>query len=158
MKRFLLFLVLPLGLFGQTQYSASKATSLSGAAEVITIQGNGSSDPAFNRLTKVIALTSFDASCSVACSITLERDGTAATTTTLTPATLNAASPVATALAFSASNVGTGTVLAQYNVAAGGVLFVSLAGKELRTGAQNLTVRTSSITGTVTVNLQWSER
>lgn len=135
-------------------YGVSKVTVLNAAAEVITIQGN---QPVNTRLIKVVVFKGFDATCSVACTITLERDGNAATTTTLAPGRLNGESLPSTALAFSASNVGVGTILAQYSLTAGGQIAINLTGKQLYSGVENLTVRTSSITGTVNINVQWQE-
>ncbi len=148
-------LVLASQCFAQSSYTASKVTSASSSTEVLTVQGISAVNV---RLPKVINFKAFDAACSVACTITLERDGTAATTTALTPAPLNPESGPSTAVAFSASNVGSGTVLAQYTIPAGGQIAVNLAGKQLYSGVENLTLRSSSITGTVTLNIQWTEQ
>jgi hypothetical protein len=153
------FLFIGLALAGaavaQQSYTASQTTSLSAAAEVVTLQAPGSAGtiPA-----KLIHLNAAAISCSVACTVTLERDGTAASTTALTPQAVNREAPAAIALAYHASNVGVGTVVAQYPIAAGGTLTLDLADKFLWTAQENLTLRTNSITGTVYINVKWSEQ
>lgn len=135
-------------------YGVTKVTSLTATAEVITIQGN---QTAHTPLSKFIVFKGFDATCSVACTITLERDGTQATTTALTINQLNVENLPSTAQAFSSSNVGVGTVVAQYSLTAGGQIAINLTGKQLYSGFENLTIRTSAITGTTTINCQWTE-
>jgi hypothetical protein len=136
-------------------YGVSVVASESGAASVVTVQGNQLPGV---RLLKTIALKGFDVTCSVACTVTLERDGAAATATTQAIVQLNGEYAISTANAYAASNVGVGTVLAQYSLTAGGQIAISLAGKQLYSGTENITIRTSSITGTVNTNLQWTEQ
>jgi hypothetical protein len=135
-------------------YGVSVASTVNAAASVVTIQGNQASGV---RLVRAIAFKGFDVTCSVACTVSLERDGAAATTTAATIVQLNGETSPSTAVAFSASNVGGGTVLAQYTLTAGGQVAVNLSGKQLYTGPENLTIRTSAITGTVNTNIQWTE-
>src|SRR5574342_237649 len=101
MRTLLLCVFCSVSAWGQV-FIATKQTSLSGAAEVITVQ-----QPASNA--KTVSFIGAYVDCSVACTITLERDGSAATATTLTPVALN--SGTATATAWSGSDVGAGTVL-----------------------------------------------
>ncbi len=156
MKRLLLLLAIALPLAAQTPtYTATQTTSLSSAAEVITIQAPGAAN---TRPTKLITLAGVSVYCSVACTVTIERDGTAATTTALTPASLDYHFPVALATTYHSSNVGTGTVLSSYAIAAMATAVIDLSSKQLLSGGDNLTLRTSSITGTVVINLQWTER
>lgn len=61
------------------------------------------------------------------------------------------------ALAASQNNVGTGTVLAGYQIAAGQTIVLDLTKKSFQTGGENVTVRTNSISGTVNVNFAWFE-
>ncbi len=150
-------LILAAAAHAQNSYGVTKATALSGTAEVITVQGNGTND-VLNRLPKVISFVSVDVTCTVACTFTLERDGTAATTTTLAIVQTDKILPTTTAVAFSASNVGSGTVLGNYSLTAGGGVGIGLAGKNLYNAADNLSIRTSSITGTVTINIRWNEK
>lgn len=155
MKIFGFLMLLAGALQAQNSYSVSKTTTLAGAAEVITVQGG---TPANVKLVRAVYFKAFDVTSSVACTVTLERDGTAASSTALDIAPLNNNMPASQAVAFSNSNVGTGTVLAQYSVPAGGQIAVALTNKQLYFGKDNLTLRISSITGTVNINLQWDEK
>lgn len=149
MKRLALLFVLALCAQAQ-DYVAVKETALTGAAEVITIQ-----QPATGALTVRFKTAWVD--CSVACTITVERNGTGATATTLTPSPLN--SGTAKAKAWSGSNVGTGTVISKFSLPAGSGVPLNLAGITLVGNgiSKNLTIRTSSITGTVHINIVWTE-
>jgi hypothetical protein len=156
MKLLLSLFLLTAAAFAQTNsYGVTKVTTLAGAAEVITVQG---AMAAGTRLIRTVSFKNFDVTCSVACTVALERDGTAATATALTINPLNNNMPASTAVAFSGSNVGGGTVLSNYSLTAGQTISVSLAGKQLLQGADNLTLRTSSITGTTNINLTWDEK
>jgi hypothetical protein len=154
MRTILCLFALASAAMAQNTHSASKATTLSGAAEVVTIQGNAAANV---RLAKQITFVGFDVYCSVDCTITLERDGIVATSTPLTPAATNSELPAATAQAFSSSNVGVGTVIGQYRISAGGTLPIKLTGKFLYLGGENLTIRSNSITGEIRINVQWNE-
>ncbi len=133
-------------------YCATKTTALVGAAEVITIQ-----QPATGA--RSVAFSGASIYASVEAGLTLERDGTAASSTTLAVAKLNASADTNAALAWSSSNVGSGTTLAAYTIPAGQTMVLDLNGIwMLGNGtAKNLTLRTASITGTVKVNVCWSE-
>lgn len=136
-------------------YSVAVVATETSTASVVTIQGN---QTAGVRLIKTILFKGFDVTCSAACTVSLERDGTAATATAATIVQLNGEYAASTANAYSASNVGSGTVLAQYSLTAGGQIAINLAGKQLYSGTENLTIRTSAITGTVNTNIQWVEQ
>src|SRR5437016_4831410 len=103
MRKVALFL-LTVGLCaGQISYVANKTTALSAAAEVITVQQIAAG-------TKTLQFVSASVDSTVVTAITIERDGTAATSTALTPAQVNPViGVVATAKAWSASNAGAGT-------------------------------------------------
>ncbi len=152
MKRLLLLLLLALPAFAQ-EYVAVKNTSLNAAPEIITVQ-----QPATGART--VRFRAFYADCSVACTITLLRNGTAATTTTLSTMQINPSVGVAsTANAFSASNVGVGSLIGSYNLQAGGSITVDLSGSFMQGNGtcKNLTVSTNSITGTVNIIIKWQE-
>ncbi len=140
----------------QISYVAQKTTSLSGAAEVITVQQKA---PASTN--RVVNFKTAYIDCSVACTATLERNGTFASSTTLTPLNVNPSETTATATAWSGSNVGTGTVIQVASISAGGYLVFDISNVVLQaqdgTGA-NFTLRTSSITGTVHITIIWTER
>jgi hypothetical protein len=150
----LLYFVATSQAFGQTtpspgSFMATRTTTLSGAAEVITIQ-TATTAP---RLLHFRGLAIY---CSVACDVTLERDGTAATATSFSIVPINQRYPASVAAAYRSSDVGTGTVLSTYSLTAGGLLPLDLTDKYVYPG-ENLTLRTSSITGTVRITFQWEE-
>lgn len=136
-----------------TTYMVHKQTALTSAAEVVTIQQPSSGSK------RVIFLSAyFD--CSVACSFTLERNGTAASATTLTVNNLNLGETPPTTTAWSGSNVGNGTVLATYTCAAACSLPIDLTGLVFppsNSTATNVTLRSSSITGTVDILFKYQE-
>lgn len=136
----------------QKLYTASREVTLSGTAEVVTIQ-----QPATNS-GQHFFMDGLAVYCSVDCTFTVERSGTAATTTAFTPAPVNPGTAVAKAQALHTSNVGSGTAIGKYWVAAGSEKVVGLRGLRLRTNTRdNLTVRTSAITGTVRILVKWGE-
>jgi hypothetical protein len=153
MKILLLCAAFAVALWGQSPpvYVATRSTTLTAAAEVITVQ-----QP--TAVLKVVQFKGVAVTCSVACDITLERDGTAATATALTPVALHRLMPATTVNAYRSSNVAVGTVLATYSITAGGLLALDLSDKFLFGAGENLTIRTSSITGTVQITIQWSEK
>lgn len=133
-------------------YAATKATTLAAAAEVVTIQ-----QPAATAATVRFVGVYLD--CSVACTYTLERNGTAASATTLTTVSLNAGSAASKALAWSGSNAGAGTVLFRGSLPAGGGVTLNLSGIVLSGvgTTKNVTLRTNSITGDVKIDFRWTE-
>ena len=155
-KRLLLFLFAA-ALAGQStfpRYQALKTTSLSGAAETVTVQQIASG-------TKTIHFEVAWVYCSVACNFTLAQNGTAATSTTLAVSKVGT-QPNATATAWSASNVGTGAYTSNaYQVPAGGTFTIDVSKLVLTRGGgtgQNLTIATNSITGTAEITIQWTEQ
>ena len=103
--------------------------------------------------------------CSVDCTVTIERDGTAATATALAVKKLNpAASWVATpsSAAFRSSDVGVGTVVSpKINITANTQQVIDLSKfvfEASRNAVQNLTIRTTSITGTARTAITFEER
>lgn len=133
------------------RFSVYKATTLSSASEAVTIQQPASGGRTVNFDTALLY-------CSVACSVELERDGTAATGTALTPVVLTFGT--ATADAFHTSDVGNGSTVTEYNVSAGETLGIDLRGIRM-TGngtGQNLTFRTNTISGDVRITVVWREQ
>ncbi|MFB3828949.1 MAG: hypothetical protein ACE15B_19440 [Bryobacteraceae bacterium] len=136
----------------QKIYTAQREATLAGTAEVVTIQQPATTTGNHFFLDEAAVY------CSVDCTFTVERSGTAATTTAFTPAPANPGIVAAKATAFHTSNVGASTVIGKYYVAAGGEKVVNLRAIRLRNGTRdNLTVRTSSITGTVRILVRWAE-
>lgn len=150
--KLLLFLLTIGSLQGQITYTISKTTVLSTSAEVITIQQPNSNAKSVNFKGAYIDST-------VACSFTIERNGAGATSTTLTPNPLNPDQSSSSAMGFSSSNVGVGTVVTRATVSAGGWLHISLDNAYMSgsgTG-KNLTIRTASCTGTVNIVISYTE-
>ena len=168
MKRFLILfavlcaIVAPLSAQGLTHdyivaYTASAATS-----NVITIQ-----QPAADA--RVTSFLWVYVECDVDCTATIERDGTAATATAVTPSKLNTANvrgdsiPAASATAYRSSDVGVGTVLGPaggYSIVAGDWRVIDMRGKVLAgTGTgKNLSVRIESASaGVLTGVMKWHE-
>lgn len=151
MTKLAVFLFVAGTVLGQS-FCASKAQSLSGAATAVTVQ-----QPIFNGKTTRFHGAWVD--CSVACTLTLKRDGSAASATSLTVTKLNSGGAAATATAFYDSNVGAGTSIATYNIPAGGGLGLDLSAFYL-TGSgttKNLTLAIGSITGNTTITICWNE-
>lgn len=134
-------------------YSAYKETVLAAASEAISIQqpSGGSRN---------IYIDGIAVYCSVDCEFTIERGGTAATTTALTASILGRSAPAPIAQTFYSSNAGAGTeTLSKYSVTAGSTVPISMAGLAMPRGGggDTVTVRTSTITGTVRVIVRWTE-
>lgn len=163
MKKLGLFLLLSLTLGAQnppvkdSSFAVYKTTSLSSAAEVITIQHRSTDN-------RNIIFKSVYMYCSAACTINIEGDGAAATSTSLTSSIYNInpkvpSAKVSSAQAYSSSNVGSGNVLNQIQLSAGGSISIDLSDFLLPSGiATNLSFRTNSITATVTIGVSWYEQ
>lgn len=139
--------------FGQV-YVVQKTTALTASAEVITVQ-----QPATGARQVNFIAAYFD--CSSACSFTLERNGTAASSTSLAVRNVNPGETVAATTAFSASNVGTGTVLGAYNCPNSCSVSIDLTGivfSQVNGTGANLTLRSNSITATVDITFKYSEK
>lgn len=152
-KRLLLAFLFTMPLCAQITYSVSKTTALSSSAEVVTVQ-----QPATGA--QVVRFISAYVDSTAACSITIERNaGPAATSAALTPVPANPEQAASIATAYSSSNVGTGSVITRAGIAAGGYVIVDLSHVYLRGNGvnKNLTVRTGSCTGTVNIDIVYTE-
>lgn len=143
----LLMFVAPLALARST-YTAVKKTVLDSDSEAVTVQLPAGA-------TKTVAFRTASVYCSVECEFTVERNGTAATATSLAVNAVNGSDGAARA--YSSSNVGTGTVIGRNIVPAGGTTVIELEDAGLIAG-QNLTIRTASITGTAIIVIKWFEQ
>lgn len=138
------------------RFVAFKATTLSGAVEVITIQ-----QPATGG--KTIRIESVEVWCSVACTVTLEREGTAATGTTLTPTVVTYGTPSANV--FHTSDVGVGSVITIKEIPALTITPIVFPGglnlppfdSDGDASNFNFSVRTNSITGDVKITIVWRQ-
>lgn len=136
-------------------YAATSATS-----NILTVQQPASGSRAVSFKVAYVE-------CTVACTATLKRDGTAASTTEITPSKLNTVNsrgdtiPVASADAFRSSNVGAGTAISPaYQIPANGWKNIPLVGKVLEGNGntKNFTVDVaSSSSGTLTIIVKWEE-
>lgn len=164
MKRLLLLLVL-LGAAGSSQegryyddsdYFIAYKETTAATSEAITIQ-----QPASGARTVHLVIASVY--CSVACTATFEIDGAAATTTTLAIAPIvlpRSGSVSIKTTAFSASNVGAGTVLGKTSIGAGVSQPFDLTGIKLQgdgTG-KNFTIKISSASGNYVVQIKGREQ
>jgi hypothetical protein len=159
MRRFLLFL----GLLGiaNAQYtnydydklfSTTRTASLSGAAEVFTVQHNLTS----SETDRFVSIYMY---CSVACTVTLERNGINTAGTSNTIVNLNPANPLVattTVTATYTTTVTAVTVINVYQLAAGTSFTLDGSVFQLpANSSDNLTLRTSSITGTAQLQITW---
>lgn len=155
MKRLLIGLVLLAGQLCAQRgtYTVERKSALVGAAEVITVQLPTAA------LATSVQLLDAAIYCSVECEITLERNGTAATTTEITPTALRSTDSAVSAKAYRSSDVGTGTVVSRYIIPAGSTLALDLSDLALLRKAtpENFTIRTASITGTAVIVMKWRE-
>ena len=153
MKTFFGLFFLSMSLWGQNIYTVSKTTTLSSSAEIITVQ-----QPATGALiTRFISAFVDSAS---GCAFTIERNGTPASSTALTPVAANpSVTPAATTTAWYSSNVGVGSVITRATLPAGGGIVVDLSKVFLQKNdmGQNLTVRTASCSGVVDIVITYSE-
>lgn len=134
------------------KYVITKETSLSAAAEVITIQKPLNS-------AKFIYFDGISIYSSAECGFTLERDGSAASgasALTIHPLNEHTAS---SAVAYSSSNVGSGTVIGRYTVGAGGTMAIDLRDIILAGDAvRNISLRSATCTTTLKITSKWGEQ
>lgn len=118
-----------------TRFQVNKETTLpGGGTEVITVQGTGTNTAAYFEAANVY--------CNAVFSVQWSQNGTAATTTTLTPVGVNGASVAGVPAAFSASNVGAGTSLMKYYAVADQTLLFDITAFKIPASSAN-TVNTS---------------
>lgn len=135
-------------------FSTYKQTTLAGTAEVLTVQHTAAA-------IRNVRFISGYMYCSVACTITLERSGTAATSTAHTIVNLNPNNlnkRATNSQTYHTSNVGVGTVINTYHIPAGGILTIDLVNFQLNSRiADNLSLRSSAVSGDVALGLVWQE-
>jgi hypothetical protein len=134
-------------------YSAFYAATPTGGETVLTIQqpATGARDIRF------LAASVY---CSVACTASLEMNGSAASSATTTATKLDSRAPAAASVIYAASNSTGGTVINQYEIAAGSQ--VAVEGIGLVMGAnvaskQNISIRISAISGSANIWIAWLE-
>jgi len=137
---------------GQTQvYSETDTEILSSASTALTLQVTSTTN-------RTIILVGAYVYCSAACTLTIEKSGTAATATAIAPVKLNSASSDPVASVFKNSDVGVGSVIGTYTISAGSGVGIDLSSVVLpKKVADNLTLRIGSMTGTVNLVLQHRE-
>jgi hypothetical protein len=151
-KLILLLAVLPGLLLAQRgTYTIEQKTALTASTETITVQLGSAAG-----VVRTVGFVTASVYCSVACEITLERDGTLATTTAITPQKVNPEDNAVTATAYKSSNVGSGTTIGRQILGAGALMVFDLQDIGLTAG-KNFSIKTDSITGTVVINIKWKE-
>lgn len=140
--------------FADGEYVVTQVCSASGSACVVTVQ-----QPSTPALAKRVSFHGAAVTCSVDCTFTIERNGTAATATSQPPTGLGTNAPASAATAYINSDVGSGTVISNLAIPAGGTMSLDLSKISLQgtTTTSNLTIRTNSITGTVRINITFAE-
>jgi hypothetical protein len=153
MRKLILLLALVPGLLlaQRGTYTVERKTSLSASAETITVQLGSAVG-----VVRSVGFVTASVYCSVACEVTLERDGTLATTTAITPQKVNPEDNVVTATAYRSSNVGSGATIGRQILGAGALMVFDLHDVGLTAG-KNFSIKTDSITGTVVINIKWKE-
>lgn len=132
-------------------FSAHRTTTLVAAAEKVTIQSPASGGKRVHPIYATVRSTA-------AAVVTVSRDGTAGSTTALTPFVLTKGATV-TCTAYHTSNAGAGTTVEIRNVAADQTEIFDLS-KHFFDGngtTQNLSVGTDSISATVNITIVWEE-
>ena len=148
-RRFAALALFGLPLFAQRGTYQVEQKSTAVTAEAVTIQV-----PTGPRSARPVGASVY---CSVAAEVVIERDGSAATSTPITPAKFNTEDAAPAVQAFRSSNVGTANrITSRIMVPAGGTIPVPLTDHRLLSG-ENLTVRTSHASATVVINIQWTE-
>ena len=160
LSRLALLFTVGVGLYAQPRtlntYTATCTLSVSGTAKACTVQQPASG-------ARTVQFVSAYVHSTVAVALTQERNGTAATATAVTEAALNPdISETNSANAFTDSDVGVGTVVAgsgSIKIAADGYVVLDLQDIQMRGAgtAKNYTIRTSAVTGTVTIVIVWRE-
>lgn len=136
-------------------YTIGKSTTLSGAAEVITLQQPTSG-------ARIVQFVSAYIYSSAAVTISQERNGSAATSTAMTPGPVNpdaADAAKLTAFHTSNSNNASATILPPIHIPAGSSKTLDISWIQMRgngTG-KNYTIRTGSMTGDVIISVMWEE-
>lgn len=140
------------GCYAQGVFTVTRDVSLSATGDALTIQQPASG-------ANVVQLVGLSVTCSVACDATIERNGTAATSTAATANPVVDVTNAAKATVWTASNVGNGTVLSKTPLLAGVPTTFEVSRLRLvTTGTQhNYSVRISSITGRAVIVLMWQE-
>ncbi len=128
--------------------------SPSASASVLTLQ-----QPATN--SRKVQVLWAHINCSVACVVELERNGTAATSTAATEIGTTDITVTPATNAFTDSDVGNGTTIDTFTIAAETTIAVDLTVYNIwliGDGTdKNLTLRSDSITGTVRMTIGWRE-
>lgn len=134
-------------------YTGTCAGTLSGTGTACTIQQLASGS-------NKVRLIAAQVYCSVVCSATPERNGTAATTTAVTTKAINPDKPDASvAVVYSSSDVGVGTTLTPAQPLPVGLSQIDLNGQYLIGDGttKNATVRLATMTGTYFIIWKYEE-
>lgn len=146
MRRLLILFLLCLPLLAEGTYTIERPVSLSGSAEVITLQNPAGGDTATFSYVSVY--------CSAAVEFTEEYDGTFSSGTTLT-VNKRARDDAGTVTATHTTTIASTNVLHRHKCTADSTYV--FRPQELREG-EELTIRTESATADIVVQAQWHEQ
>lgn len=154
MKRLIALLVSTCACALAQDYVVTRDVTLASSADAVTIQ-----QPSSN--SRVVRGAKVFIRCIAACDVTIEREGTAATTSAVTPVAVNpSTSNAAHVTAFVASDVGVGTVVARDSIPANGFTIFDMSKVTLNGSgtSKNFTIRIASMTGRVIYDIFFSEQ
>lgn len=152
-----LLLLLCFTLQGQTSYPRFRAyreVTKTAAAEVFTIQLPPSAS-------KQVELDEISIYCEADIDVTIEQNGTSATSTYIVPTVVNGVGANAVASPFHSSNTTGGTTIDKWSIYGGTTAVIKLSGIVIPRGMttpKNITIRTTSFTGRLTIRADWTER
>lgn len=136
-----------------TYFARDADASLSGAALDVTIQQPTTGS-------KSVQFEFAQVSVPQAATLTISRDGTAASATASSAVGLNGGEPTSPTQVFVDSNAGSGTTIMTVPIAAGQTVTVDLEGLALdanNSATENLTFQISAVTGSASIFIRWRE-
>jgi len=154
MRRMLIVFLFALTCFAQSgTYVVLQKSVLSSTTEAVTIQLPAT---ATRNVDFGLPDTGVSIYCSAACEITVDRNGTLATTTAIAVGKLRSIYATLQSAAYRSSNAGVGTEIANIVVPAGGTFPLGLADFALKAG-ENLNIRIASVSATVIITAKYRE-
>ena len=136
------------------RFRAYREVTKSAAAEVFTLQ----LPPAASKKAQVEEVSIY---CEADIDVTVELNGTSATSTYIVPTVVNGVGANAVASPYHSSNTTGGATIDKYYVYGGTTAVVKLSGIVIPSGMttpRNITFRTSSFTGALRVRVEWTEQ
>lgn len=154
-KRIIALFILSVVCFGQNYttpiFVFYQESVLAAAAEVVTIRKPAGTS-------KTVRMKSAYIACSVACTFTIEVQGTWSAGTTITPTKTSSIYPASTMAVTYATTIASTTQIFKYSLTAGQDKTLDLSDMYLVATADAITIRTSSMTGTVQIGGLYQEQ